>query len=124
MVRLYLLMGVVVAAFYIFSIVDCALHDRVAVRALPKPVWVLVVVIPLIGGGLWFTFGRRRLPEAEPPRELGPDDDPEFLGSLGTTTSRKDEGLQARIHELEDELSDLDKKEHRDNGKRPGQKDA
>jgi hypothetical protein len=123
MVRLYLLLGVVVAAFYIFSIVDCALCDRSRVRVLPKPVWILIVLIPVIGGALWFIFGRRGRSDGGGTRSLAPDDDPEFLGSLDR---QGDDDLQERIRALEDELSDLDKKQRdgRDNGKGPGRPDA
>ena len=105
MVRLYLLLGVVVVAFYIFSIVDCALYDRMRVRALPKPAWVLIVLIPVIGGLLWFAFGRAGKGANAGARPMAPDDDPEFLGSLGR--NNRDNDLQDRIHRLEQELSDL-----------------
>ncbi|HEU0257460.1 MAG TPA: PLD nuclease N-terminal domain-containing protein [Microbacteriaceae bacterium] len=130
MVRLYLLLGVIVAAFYIFSIVDCALRERSRVRVLPKPVWVLIVLIPLIGGALWFLFGRRGRSDGEYRRDTAPDDDPEFLGSLGGDDgagkdgTAVDENLEERIRELEDELSDLDKKHRDNNGRGAGHPDA
>ena len=81
--------GVLLAlAFYIWFIVDVIRTPRVSVRTLPKFVWLLLVVlIPLIGGVLWFIAGR---PRRERPRFMGrrrrgpvaPDDDPNFLREL------------------------------------------
>jgi len=103
MVRLWLVLGVVVAVFYVYSIVDCALFDRTRVRALPKAAWVpIVIVFPLIGGLLWFFLGRRRAAGAA-ARSLAPDDDPEFLRRVA-----RDREQQEQIRRLEQELSDLD----------------
>ena len=61
MVRLWIVLGVVAAVFYIYSVVDCALFDRSRVRGLPKPIWLLVIILfPIIGGILWFLIGRGR----------------------------------------------------------------
>jgi hypothetical protein len=104
MVRLWLVLGVVVAVFYIYSIVDCALFERSRVRGLPKPAWVpIVVVFPLIGGILWFLIGRGRASTAS-AHALAPDDDPEFLRGL-----ERDRAQQERIRRLEQELADLDR---------------
>lgn len=104
MVRLWLVLGVVAAVFYVFSIVDCALFDRTRVRGLPKFAWVLIVIVfPLIGGALWFMIGRGRA-NARGSRSLAPDDDPEFLRGLAT-----DRAQQERIRKIEQELADLDK---------------
>ncbi|KQX61616.1 PLD nuclease N-terminal domain-containing protein [Angustibacter sp. Root456] len=73
----------------VYCLIDLWQADRERVRLLPKPVWVLLIlVIPLIGGVAWLLAGR---PEAmgrdgagrrgpQPPR--GPDDDPDFLRGL------------------------------------------
>jgi hypothetical protein len=104
MVRLWLVLGVVAAFFYIYSIVDCALSDRSRVRGLPKPAWLpIVVVFPLIGGILWFVIGRPRK-AVEPSRTIAPDDDPEFLRGI-----ERDRAQQERIRRLEQELADLDR---------------
>ncbi|AAT88222.1 hypothetical protein ATY41_07445 [Leifsonia xyli subsp. xyli] len=106
MVRLWIVLGVAAAVFYIYSLVDCAFFDRSRVRALPKSVWLLVtVVFPLIGGLLWFVVGRRRLSQAPGRRVVAPDDDPEFLGKL-----RFDRDQEERIRRLEKEFADLDDK--------------
>jgi len=118
MVRLYVVLGVIAVAFYVFSIVDCALYDSARVRVLPKTAWVFIVLIPLVGGGLWFIFGRsRRGSTGAPARAAAPDDDPEFLGRIG-----RDQELEARIRRLERELSDLDDKGG--DSDKPGRSDA
>jgi hypothetical protein len=120
MVRLFIVLGVVVAVFYVFSIVDCALTERVRVRGLPKAVWVLIIVLfPIIGGLMWFLIGRGRRPAASKTtrRRLAPDDNPEFLKNLGQSRDREE-----RIRKLEQELAELD-----DNGgdnDPPGRRDA
>lgn len=118
MVRLWLVGGVVAAAFYIYCIVDCALFDRSRVRALPKAVWVLVVILfPFIGGILWFAFGRSRRSSRRPIRRTtAPDDDPDFLKKLG-----RDRNQEERIKKLEQELAELDDKGDTDP---PGRRDA
>lgn len=118
MVRLYVVLGVVAVAFYVFSIVDCALFDRTRVRTLPKTAWVFIVLLPIIGGLLWFVFGRaRRRSDRGGSRVIAPDDDPAFLGGLG-----RDRAQQERIRRLERELADLDDKGG--DPDKPGRKDA
>ena len=75
-------------AVYIYFIIDVLRTPSGQTRSLPRFVWLLVVVlIPLLGGLLWLAlgrvwpspgarFGRRRGP-------LAPDDDPSFLKQLG-----------------------------------------
>ena len=103
-----LVVGVVIAVvvFTIYAFVDCALMERSRVRGLPKALWlVVVVVLPLIGGVLWFLIGRgptRR-------RFLPPDDDPTFLG--GGRRNSPSSGHAPTVDELallEQELANLD----------------
>lgn len=101
-----LVVGLLIAAlvFTIFSIVDCALTERGRVRGMPKVLWLLVlIVLPVLGGVLWFLIGRgpaRR-------RYLGPDDDPSFLGRPATrAVTRGPVGDELAL--LEQELANLD----------------
>ena len=97
---------VVVVAFMVFTIVDIALIDRNRVRALPKPLWVLVALIPIVGAVLWLAVGRVRSGDtAGSPRRgpVAPDDDPEFLRRLN-----REKAMEDRIEQLEQELRDLD----------------
>ena len=84
MARLLVVGGLAALAFAVYAIVDCALTQRDAVRALPRWIWVLlIVVLPVAGGVLWFLVGRGGVPAAPPARVTGPDDDPDFLRSTG-----------------------------------------
>lgn len=97
MVRVYLVLLVVYAAFTLYATFDAGLADSSRVRALPKPVWVIfALVIPIAGGVLWFTLGQPRKGTAPgagrrasssssrgPQGPVAPDDDPDFLRSLG-----------------------------------------
>lgn len=129
MVRLWLVVGVIAAVFYIYSIVDTALIERSRVRALPKPAWLLIVIIfPLIGGVLWFIFGRARRGTVTRSRVIAPDDDPEFLGSIGrsrvkNTKQTRDEA--ERIRQLEKDLAELDETKNKNGDTdHPGRLDA
>lgn len=117
MVRLLFLLGVVVAAFYIYSVVDCASFDHRRVRGLRKPAWIVVIlVLPVIGGALWFLIGRGPRRGSAQKRGVAPDDDPDFLNKLG-----RDRKQEERIRRLEEELSRLEDKGDSD---QPGRKDA
>jgi hypothetical protein len=70
-----------------------------------KPVWILIVVLlPVLGGILWLIVGRAR-PSAV-ARRRAPDDDPEFLGRIGSISDQDE-----RIRRLEEELAQLDAEE-------------
>lgn len=103
MPRFWLIITVIAVAFMVYALVDCAMTDRRRVRGLRKPLWLLVVLlVPVIGGVLWFTVGRGGKPKAV-ARGVAPDDDPAFLRGLGTVADQDE-----RIRRLEQELRDLD----------------
>ena len=100
MARLLFVLGIVAVTFMIYSIVDAALRPVRLIRGLPKWAWLLVIiVIPIIGGVLWFVIGRGREQKAAVYRTVGPDDDPDFLGKLGYTTPR-DPTAEARLSDV------------------------
>lgn len=72
-------------AVYIWFIVDVIRTSGATTRTLPKYVWLLIVVlIPLIGGVLWLLGGRPRGQGRRRRRgPVAPDDDPAFLRQLG-----------------------------------------
>jgi len=86
------LLPLILALIMVFSVIDIATIDNDRVRHLPKPIWiVLVILLSLIGSILWWGIGRGpveqrshgRVPDPPPPpRAKGPDDDPDFLRSL------------------------------------------
>jgi hypothetical protein len=99
----------IAAALLIYTLVDIALIDRSRVKALPKLLWALIVlVLPIIGAVLRIVLGRERLSERggggsvrRGPR--APDDDPEFLRKLS-----REQAQEERIRELEERLREID----------------
>lgn len=102
MTRVLLISALVATAFWVYTIVDCALQPPIRHRGVSKGVWIaIVVLLPVLGGILWFAVGRGRTPATA--RRRAPDDDPEFLGSIGSTRDQDE-----RIRRLEEELALLD----------------
>ncbi len=102
MTRALLILALVATAFWVYTIVDCAVQPPARHRGVSKPVWILIVVlIPVLGGLLWLIVGRTR--RAATAARRAPDDDPEFLGRLGTLSDQDE-----RIRRLEEELAQLD----------------
>src|SRR5918993_2515509 len=102
MPRVLLILALVATAFWVFTIVDCAVQPPSRHRGVSKPVWLLIVVLlPVLGGLLWLVVGRTRRSAIAARR--APDDDPEFLGRIGTISDQDE-----RIRRLEEELAQLD----------------
>ena len=99
----------------IYALIDCIQTDASEIRGLPKLGWiVLIVLIWVVGPIAWLVAGRSRgrsllpgLPRpggrgqgrTDPPRQLAPDDDPEFLGQLGSHNA-----YDRQLEEWEEEL--------------------
>ncbi|HEU5223889.1 MAG TPA: PLD nuclease N-terminal domain-containing protein [Candidatus Lumbricidophila sp.] len=105
MVRLWIALVVAAVVFVVYAIVDCAFFDRSRVRAVSKPVWILLILlVPVVGGLLWFFVGRgRRGPIGRAGRTSAPDDDPAFLSRIGSDLDQEE-----RIRRLEEELAALE----------------
>jgi hypothetical protein len=87
MVRvLVILLGAVLAGW---ALADAIQTPPNQVRALPKAAWLVLVLVPFLGGLAWFAVGRSDEVAPTPRRArtprgpIGPDDDPEFLRRLG-----------------------------------------
>jgi Phospholipase_D-nuclease N-terminal len=81
-----LLVVLAVLTLGVWALIDVAQTPEHRVRLLAKPVWSLLVLIPVLGPAAWFTQGRtpaRRPATGQQPRPLAPDDDPDFLRRLG-----------------------------------------
>lgn len=85
--------AVALLAFTIYCIVDAIQSEDHEVRGLPKMLWVvLVLLFPVVGGIAWMIAGRPRGildiifgdggQRPGPRGPLGPDDDPDFLRGL------------------------------------------
>jgi hypothetical protein len=127
MVRLLPLL--LILAFSLYALIDCLARDEDEIRALPKVIWVLIILLFMpLGPVAWFIAGRprgraarsghRRTDEAPEDvvggysmgtgpttnrggRPLAPDDDPEFLRRLG-----EQQREQRREHPQPDETED------------------
>lgn len=110
MARVLVVGGLAALAFAVYAIVDCVLTERARVRALPRWLWVvLIVVLPVVGGLLWFLLGRGAVPAAPPRRTTGPDDDPEFLRRAGRRSiAARPQPDEPDWRQLEQELANLD----------------
>lgn len=83
---LRVVLGLLAVALYIYFIIDVARTPKTQTRTLPKWLWlVLVIVLPLLGGLLWLALGKT-WPEGGGFRRkkgpIAPDDDPRFLRQL------------------------------------------
>ncbi|WP_425581982.1 PLDc N-terminal domain-containing protein [Streptosporangium fragile] len=89
-----LLVGLALLAFWLYCLFDVITTPDEESRNLPKLLWVLIVVLLVpVGGVFWLLLGRPNGPRSprpqffqdRPPRPeapKGPDDDPEFLKDL------------------------------------------
>jgi hypothetical protein len=111
MVKFWVVAIVAASAFVIYALVDCLFAESTRFRALNKPLWAaIIVLLPVVGGVLWFLIGRARKTGRGPQRRfIAPDDDPDFSGrSAATVTDLDRETTDERIRRLEQELSELD----------------
>ena len=82
MVRIFIGLGVVALGLLIYCTVEWIQTPRRRVSVLPKAAWLFIILLlPLLGPGLWMAFGRAKEATAAPQRRgpAAPDDDPEFL---------------------------------------------
>ncbi|MCP9210170.1 PLD nuclease N-terminal domain-containing protein [Streptomyces sp. NEAU-Y11] len=97
---LRVLMILVPLALSIYAFIDCITTDEQDIRYLPKPIWaILVLLFPVVGSVSWLIAGRKRAVAGEVRGGarggggwVAPDDNPEFLKSLGGQKDEKDTG--------------------------------
>lgn len=102
MVRLLIFLAAAQLALFVLALISCLSIERV--RALPRALWVLLIlVIPLAGPIAYFVWGRPVSPPLEGSlvrrvgrRPSSPDDDPEFLRTVDSEQSRRDRELLAQ----------------------------
>lgn len=81
------LMVLVPLGLTLYALIDCIRTDDSQVKGLPKILWVLIVILLWVVGPLaWIFAGRDRTwqppTRKAPPRQVAPDDDPDFLRDL------------------------------------------
>lgn len=86
-------LAVLAITLLVYALFDLIATPKDKIRGkLPKAVWFVLIVVPVIGPIVWLTVGHRRIwnPPSSggrsaprpPPRPKGPDDDPDYLGGL------------------------------------------
>ncbi len=97
--------GALAIGFWVYAVVDCVLTDARRARGIPKPAWVVVIIVlNVIGGVLWFVIGKDRTANRGAVRlDQAPDDDPAFLRGLSSDAEQEE-----RIRRLEREIAELD----------------
>jgi hypothetical protein len=108
LVVLRLLPAILAIGLCVYCLVECLQSPGREVRGLRKWVWItVIVVLPVVGGLAWLFAGRPHRarhsrpprgarpvyddppPEAGPAFPLGPDDDDEFLEQLRRDQERR-----------------------------------
>src|SRR5436305_7825343 len=80
----------VVVGVMVYALVDCLRADARDLRLLPRPVWLLAILVPLVGAVVYLVVGRPVGGTEEPAvRPQAPDDDPEFLRRLDIERRRR-----------------------------------
>lgn len=97
------------------ALISClTVENKRVIRRMPRALWIgAILLVPLAGPIAWFVSGRPltirpartgwRLLRGfrEPPRPAAPDDDPNFLRSLGQPTGNSQEDLRRREENVE-----------------------
>lgn len=78
------LLVLVIIAITLYALVEAIQADPRRVRSMPRWLWLLAILVPILGPVAWFALGRPAPPAIErggrPP--LAPDDDTDFLRGL------------------------------------------
>ena len=118
--RLFPLLALADLALIVVALIDCLSVEEFQIRALPRVVWVfLILLFSPVGPIAWFVAGRPERATAAAPanpvtysappgRSVAPDDDPDFLGRIAARKSQEDEEMlrlwEADLRKREEEL--------------------
>jgi hypothetical protein len=96
MVRLFILLAGAALVLLVLALISVLSAERV--RNAPRAVWVLVVLLVPIAGPIIYLLAGRPIDRTGRPsrRPASPDDDPDFLRSVGDEQSRRDRELLAQ----------------------------
>ena len=84
----YVVLLLVSVGVTIYALVDCWRSTDDEVRGLPRPAWILLIIligplgVPPFGAAAYLLFGRPTATLPGPRRVVAPDDDPDFLRQL------------------------------------------
>lgn len=108
----------------VWAVVDCVQTPSTQARILPKPLWlVCIILVPFIGAAAWLVLGRPRsvglgtggatggpfggTNKRPRPQPVAPDDDPDFLNSLDTGNAEHERLLRRWEEDLKRREGDL-----------------
>jgi hypothetical protein len=101
--------AVLLLLFWVWALLDCIATDSSMCRNLPKPMWiVLILILPDIGALVWLLLGRPEKAHwrpgstdyASPRRPLGLEDSPRY-SSTPVITDRRSEELDRELEQWE-----------------------
>ena len=108
MPRLLLFAAILGVAVIIYALVDCVMSRKHEIRSISKTAWfITILILPIIGAGMWFLFGRPRSEGPSGPRRpaprrpTAPDDDPAFLQNLEAQRWQQSRDQERRRREQE-----------------------
>lgn len=106
MARFLIVGGFLAVVFWIYAVADCFVQPPARHRGVSKGAWLaIVILIPVLGGVLWFVIGRARWGRQGRPRPMAPEDDSDYLRKLRIAES------DATIERLKEELARLDEED-------------
>ncbi len=84
----------VMVVLLVYCVLDLASTPAAEVRTLPKPLWFVVLLAPVLGQLAWLLAGRPprgsgRTPPRSVPERPAPDDDEDFLRDLRRRTDEQ-----------------------------------
>jgi len=103
------LVALVLLMFWVWALLDCIATDSALCRNLPKPMWIiLVLILPDIGALAWLLLGRPEKASwrpgstdyAAPRRPVGLEDSPRYSASP-TISDRRSEELNRELERWE-----------------------
>src|SRR2546430_1597283 len=120
--RLFPLLALADLALIVVALIDCLSVEEHEIRALPRVVWVfLILLFSPVGPIAWFVAGRPERAAARaavdpviysrPGRSVPPDDDPDFLRRMAATNREDEEMLRLWEADLRKREEDLRKNE-------------
>lgn len=129
MLRVLIPVGIVGLGLMIYSLVESIQTPRHRVRVMPKAAWIAVILlVPIIGAGLWLGFGRIRTPRGRGQQvrrgPSAPDDDPEFLRKVEferRQQQRREEEARKRAEQERKKRAQNRKQQDQQERKKPGE---
>ncbi|MFC5280801.1 PLD nuclease N-terminal domain-containing protein [Arcanobacterium canis] len=135
MARIILIL--VVIALHVYTLIDVIRSSDMPARRISRPVWVLLVLVPILGPLVWLglkyhhvvtkdsfqrpgtsTFGPQIKKNRDASAPIAPDDDPDFLARLDAQNRRK--AWQERQRQEKDDKARKEKPQRSDDEEHGG----